>query len=393
MNTPPRCLAILAFASVLFSTGLLAVPSGAQAQTVLSLSPSAQQNGMGGAGVALPTTDAAGFFYNPAHLGHLGRAANLAVQAYPDATTWLPGFGRDLRLSNTAVSAGYDLSGRLRVPLSVGAGFQRTAFDIGPWQRSPLEAGPAGAAFEQSERARALAVGAGLDYFVDVSAGVAIKHTRLEDRTPPPSGGTVPLRETAPASDVETSVSAWVVDVGVLATLPVVEAARRILGAAPGGRRRVAPFADLTLGYSAQNFGGAVNVSDDYAPLLRTRAGAGLRTGADLAYAGGALRLLDLQGTVETDEGTFRHGWRMEVGQTFSVSRGGFDGGGYEDRQTHGLGLRAAGLFKLLGAVSGNALVQALADHADVQYTRATYFAGSDFASDFQSFALVVRGL
>ena len=78
------------------------------AMTHLLLPPSPLLNGMGRAGTALPSDEAYGFFYNPAHLGLVTPNANVVVQFYPAHTDWLPGFNfSDLTFYSMAFNLGY----------------------------------------------------------------------------------------------------------------------------------------------------------------------------------------------------------------------------------------------------------------------------------------------
>lgn len=264
----------------------------AWAQTVLPIPSSPQQMARGGAGVALPTADAAGFFLNPAHLGFFGRQATVAVQSYPSAADWLPGFfsEADFEISSTSISGGYDLSGSLGLLLSVGAGYLTTTFDFGEMMVRRVNE-PEPLTVDGRERYDAVGLGAGLDYLVDVSVGAALK--RVTSRFGALTAG----------GEVDDG-SATMFDVGALVTLPLMDVAAAWRGEPVRLGRGVAPFLDLSAGYALQNVGGELEYSESQAlPLPRTaRLRYAAQAGADVRYAGGTLRALALEASMDAED-------------------------------------------------------------------------------------------
>ena len=88
---------------------------------------------------------------------------------------------------------------------------------------------------------------------------------------------------------------------------------------------------------------------------------------------------------------TARHGYRIAFLESFSISRGGFDGWGFEDVKTRGMEFRLAGPLKIISEIAGNPRLANLAHRSDVRITRSVYFYGGLNESTFNGISFVVK--
>jgi hypothetical protein len=418
-------------ALLLFLAFFAAAP--AQAQAVLTVSPSPPKTAMGGLGVAVPTTDAHGFFYNPAHLGPFGREANLAVRAYPTSANWLS--TGDLSTRSTALSAGYDFSPQLGVPLSAGVGYARSSFDLGTHERRNAQNEVVGTV-ELSDRTDAFSVGVGFGQLVNGSAGATLKRFQIGREV---VSGDIPAVSSLPSANL--------LDVGALVSVPLVGRGPTVTGLDGALDERLALGAEAALGYAALNIGDELQYGERPAdPLPRTaRLGYGLTASLDYALGGTdrRVRLAEIGVSVEAEDDlrdcyvggsrpcdrdgyqgplgdiapldhvvamhsskqvTRRRGVRFDLAETLQIRRGGFrrqypslGEGGAEvqtrvQEATRGWGVRTEGTLTLLAVRTETPAFDVLAEHADLRYFHATNFAGSDRETTFHSLSLVVRG-
>ena len=88
---------------------------------------------------------------------------------------------------------------------------------------------------------------------------------------------------------------------------------------------------------------------------------------------------------------TGRHGYRIAFFESFAISRGGFDGWGFDDVKTRGMEFRLAGPLKIIGEITGSSRLSVLANHYDVRFTRSVYFHGDMNESTFSGISFVVK--
>ena len=365
-------------------------------------------NALGGAGVALTSGDPHAFLYNPAQLGISARDNQAAGTLYPAGSTdWLS--VGDLSVGSTALSAGVDLRS-LGVPLVAGIGLAQTALQFS--ERVVVDdVGEAVASYQPRDRYRALSMGLATTGAARIGIGTTIRHVSSTDRASMDNEGVS-----------VSNVRGITVDVGVLAEADVA----RLLGSATIGRLQ--PSLSVAVGYAQSNIGGTVAYSGQFAAsaLPRTaRLGWSASGGVGVPLTVTSLQIAEVDVSVQAehllvrengvadysyepflgelnviDNGllgrgsstvTGRHGYRIAFLESFAVSRGGFDGWGFDDVKTRGMEFRLAGPLKLLGELTGNSRLSSFADRFDVRFTRSVYFSGMPNESTFNGISFVVK--
>ena len=374
----------------------------------LEIPPSPAINAMGGAGVALPSSDPHAFLYNPAHLGIAARDTRAAGTLYPGGSTdWLA-IG-DLSVGSTALSAGVDLR-PLGIPFVAGIGLAQTALQFS--ERVLVdEFGEAIASYQPRDMYRALSLGVATTGAARLGIGATTRYVTSTD------GASIENERLT-----VSSLHGFTLDLGVLAEADIT----RLLGRPSFGR--VQPTLSVAAGYAQSNIGGTVAYSGQFAAsaLPRTaRLGWSASGGLAIPLEATSLQIVQADVSVQAEHLlvrengvadysyepflgslnvirngllgrgsatiTARHGYRIAFLESFSISRGGFDGWGFEDVKTRGMEFRLAGPLKIISEITGNTRLANLANRYDVRITRSVYFYGGLNESTFNGISFVVK--
>ncbi|HYE96467.1 MAG TPA: hypothetical protein VD962_09680 [Rubricoccaceae bacterium] len=380
-------------------------PCGASAQRPLTalpfleIPPSPTLNAMAGAGVALPSADPYAFLYNPAQAALAARDVAGGAALYPGGADWIGRFNY-----GSAAAMGGARIGRF----ALGGGLAQTALHFGEVEVRSRD-GAYVARYEPVDRYLAAAVGASTTGAVRGAVGLA---TRFVSSTDSPT-----------FEGDEFSVGriwGFTMDLGAMAAADVA----RLVALPRVGPMR--PALEVSAGYAQTHIGGTVGYSgSSYRdPLPRTALlGWAASAGLDLPLATSTLRVVQadlalqaehslvhrredgscgyglvlgdmnvaraLTGT-GNEETTGRRGLRLALAETVELSAGEFHGGGYEGR-SYGVAVRAAGPLKAAAHLTARPVLARLADHFDVRYTHAVYFAGTPNETAFGGLSLAVR--
>jgi hypothetical protein len=399
---------------LLFLSFPLVFPQGEAAIPFLTQSLSPAQNAMGTAGTSLPTDDPYGFLLNPAQLGYTSQTTNLSFMFYPSEIEWL-GMNQ-LTLNSIAVNAGYNFKDLIGLPLSLGGGYTNPEFNYGTFIRTDTNGNVLGT-FESKDYYTAWSFGAGIDYFVQFSAGVTFKDVTsiLSDHPTAGEQGT---------GTAEVSA----IDYGFLLNVPVTRLINDKLAFNFIQNIPALPYFNLAFGYAVSNIGDEVYYIDPSQsdPIPRTvRTGYGIAAGLNLQFDKNLINLFDFAFTVDADDILIerdaygseyqsglgdinygknviqiegdekvitRSGLQFSMLETLVLRNGHLNGRGFDMRTTDGIEIRAKGLLKMLSQFSGDTTVDFIADHFDLRYYNTNYFSDHMFETEMTGLALVVTG-
>lgn len=381
--------------SVTLAQGEAAIPF-----LVLPLSPSL--NAMGATGSSIPTDDPYGFLFNPAQLGHTSQKTNLSFIFYPSKVNWL---GLDqLKLSGVALNLGYNFKNLVGIPLSIGFGFSNPELNFEEFRSGA------------KDYYNAYSFGIGIDYFVQLNAGVTYK-----DITSILGDQLIGITNSSAKADVST------IDYGFLLNIPVIKLIDdklffNIIDDIP-----IKPYFNFSTGYSQSNIGDEVYYIDPAQadPLPRTtRLGYGISLGLDFLVDKTPFSFIKFDFSVDAedilverdmlgfeyqngfgdidigwnifqirgDEKVIAHsGYRIYLLETLGIINGKFSGRGFGLSTTSGIEIRATGLLKMLSKYSSNKVVEFIANHFDLRYYSTTY-SPNRFDIEMDGIALIFRG-
>ncbi len=396
---------------LIFSVSILKAQSQAALQ-MLYLNPSPRLNGLGMVGTSLPNDDPFGFYYNPAQLGHFSQTNNLSYELYPSNVNWL-----NLNLltyRNSAVDIGYNFKNELNgLSLSAGFGYIHSKLNYGTFTSRDASAQNSLYSYNSYDEFDAYSLGIGIDYYIQFNIGITYKSINS-------FLGVEPIMNTAQLKNITAKPTT--IDYGFLLTVPVVKLIDHdykfyLLQNIPA-----VPYFNFSIGYSRLNQGGEVSYIDPSQsdPLPRTaRLGYTLSTGLDIKLNNNLFRLFGYDFTVDADnllvnpiEGfgpvTYKSGigdinigrnlfelksdknvvvhkgHEFNLFETFSVLIGRFDGSGFYNDESNGIGFRLKGIFTLLKSYTNNRYFNFIADHFDIQYYSTKLDFGSGIESKFE---------
>jgi len=395
-----------------FSQGEAAVP-------FLLLQPSPSLAAMGQTGTALPTEDPFGFLWNPAQLGYTSQNNNFSFIFYPSKLEWLPTFNLDLEVKGLAFNLGYNLKDLIDFPLSVGFGYSNVEINFGVFTRT-TPSDPEPSTYESKDYYNAYSLGIGIDYYVQLNAGITYKSITS-------------ILGDDPAAEPEfrnIKAEPNVFDFGLLINVPVFKLIDEDMFVELEGNMLLKPDFNFSIGYSKSNIGDEVYYIDpDQAdPLPRMdRLGYGISIGFDLLGDNFQMEVLNFALTVEADdilinrdttdwdyqstlsdlqfvknliniEGTeeiVSHiGLKFDLFETVSFSTGHFSGRGFMDvAETGGYELRTKGIFKLWALWAKDPFTDFLRDHIDIRYYNTDYFDADWRETKMTGLALYVHNL
>lgn len=403
---------LLTLTNITYSQGEAAVP-------FLLLQPSPSLAAMGQTGTALPTEDPFGFLWNPAQLGYTSQNNNFSFIFYPSKLEWWPKTNLDLEIKSVAFNLGYNFKDIINFPLSVGFGYSYFELNFGEFLRTDeTDLTPLGS-FYSMDYYNAYSVGVGIDYYVQLNAGITYKSITSILSDYPYQG-----------EQIGGKAKPNVVDFGLLLNIPILKLIDDNLYIPIENNLRLKLDFNFSIGYSKSNIGDEVYYIDQAQadPLPRTdRIGYGFSTGFDLLGDNFQMDVLNFSLTVEADdilitrdstgwdyqstlsdlqlvknlinvEGTediVSHiGLKIDLFETVSFSTGHFSGRGFMDvAETGGYELRAKGIFKLWTLWAKDPFTDFLRDHIDIRYYNTNYFDGDWRETKMTGLALYVHNI
>lgn len=404
----------LTLTNITYSQGEAAVP-------FLLLQPSPSLAAMGQTGTALPTEDPFGFLWNPAQLGYTSQNNNLSFIFYPSKFEWLPNTNLDLEVKSLAFNVGYNFKDIIDFPLSVGFGYSNFEINFGEFIRYDENGNPIGT-FHSKDYYHAYSLGFGIDYYVQLNAGITYKSITSILA----GAGNIGVEPGVGDGKAEPNV----VDFGLLINVPVLKLIDENLKVELENDMLLKPDFNFSIGYSKSNIGDEVYYIDPAQadPLPRVdRLGYGISTGFDLLGDNFQMEVLNFSLTVEaedilidrdstgwdyqstlsdlqfvknlinvegTEEIVSHIGLKIDLFETVSFSTGHFSGRGFMDvAETGGYELRAKGLFKLWALWAKEPFTDFLRDHIDIRYYNTNYFADDWRETKMTGLALYVHNL
>jgi len=257
---------------------ILSISSGysqyASALPFLLINPSPTATAMGDVGVASNPDDAFNIAMNPAHLGGLSRQHNFLL-----TTNLTNGYRFDR--SDIGLQFGMDLKDITGIPLYAGIGYLRQGIDLGEFNIYD-DNGHVLAIFESHESSNSIALGASIDYGVEISLGLTYKFLSSTLR---PAGNT---------SDDGTSTGG-ALDAGILFSIPIL--------------KKFTIIGDLNtdlmtnIGYSIHNMGDEIEYNREKDPLpFNDRIGYSISANFNLPIENIEYSMLVIDWTAETKE-------------------------------------------------------------------------------------------
>ncbi len=358
----------------------------------LSITPSPEENGRGGIGTCVISTDPYAMMMNPGQLGVQSLDGYFRGGTYTSKTQWLPVFNLgDITYRADAASVGMRVNDFLSLPfgLSIGLGYSDVFLNLGQFATTTTDPNVL-TTFTALEKSYGYTVGVGIDYGVRAGAGVTMKKFR---------------------SDLGVaSASGTATDYGLLMNVPVATIVPSLNSVIPG----LTTHCDLNAGLGRSNMGDGVSFIDvsQTDPLPRNAyIGLALDAGVETRYFGSRWRLLnftfarqgenlliarDITGTwsylsgfghlnftrniiagLASDKIEIRRGIEVRAIELFTYRSGSFEGNGFGVVHTKGFDLHLRGLVRIAQSIIGeslqNGLVGFLLDHIDVAYVQSSY--------------------
>jgi hypothetical protein len=276
---------ILVFASIASFSILHSQPGST---TFLLNPPSPISQAMGGTGVAMPTDDAFGLYFNPAILGISSESNIFSAQFYPVKHNFphqssIP--YKDPYSNNFAIICGRNLDSLTGIPLSIGVGYLNQYTNYGQYTGF-IDAG-FGIIFPTKGLASTFSAAASLNLGIQLGIGFSVKSinsdlTRI-------SGSLVN------GDTTYSNTSATAFDFGLMAVIPVLKNYRIV--------KNVTSELNLSLGYSLSNISSKKDYTDSYAGLLprMEKLGYDLNLVINYNYNEFKIKLIDADLTAEGD--------------------------------------------------------------------------------------------
>jgi hypothetical protein len=373
--------------------------------------------GAGEIGAAIPSTDASGFYLNPAQLGNFSRTNNFSLFFMPQKTEWM---SKVITMNSYSAAAGYNFAdNNKKLPLSIGVGYYYNKMDF---------EGLGGGA----DKFDCFSIGAGYDYYLSFNVGFSVKSF---------SSKFVDYSASIANKTVEATGNAF--DLGVMITAPVSKLIYNDLSYKVNNNVILKPKFDITIGYSATNIGDRVTYSDPNQsdPLPRNaRLGYTLNLACDALISRTPVNIISYSFTAEAEDFLVKYNpivdplssyaWGSEpykqeyqgpMGdisvsknlielkgdkdvvvhkghifnffETVTYAIGNYNGNGYQNIQTDCIGVSSAGIFKLLNACVDNKVVDYITDHFSVEYYNTNFFKDTGMETNMKGIVLNCKGL
>ena len=355
---------------------------------VLGLSPSPFLNGMGGAGVALPTSDPFVNFANPAQIAANVHSNGVSAHFYPVKASLSDTGTVDLRAS--AATVGYRIPLRTnQTGFRIAIGYLNTDLDLGTQIIRDLEGNIVRTTIA-SEYYYSFSLAFAVEYKVLVGFGVTYKWVTSERGFIPRADGTFArLRE-----------DRGVFDYGVIAALPVYD-----LLFEPG--RNFKPFLGISGGFSKTNIGDDVTYNGEIDPLplpKTTRLGYAVTGGLNMKMRDYDLNLIRADWTAESLDpvtgpepgstsglpfsGYFSgthdfvatksiRAYHIRLLETVSYQHGTYQTVGAGEKASYGFGITSTGVFKLIRPRYTRNLLSFIFEQIELGYYQSWYYASS----------------
>ena len=348
----------------------------------------------GHTGTANLTTDAIGFYYNPAQLGYSSRYNNFAFSFMPSKTN-LPAF-LPITTRSYGFQVGYDFNKIDKsIPLTIGVGFIHSYLNYGKFTFTNSQSPSPLIEYEPEDSYNSISLGAGYKYFAYFNLGFSLKMFNSFLTKQITSNG---------IKDVKADGTS--IDLGALVILPLSELwfNKTIFN---NNGYSIKPKSNFSIGYAINNIGEKVYFIDPAQsdPLPRiARLGYNLNFGLDIQIKNVELNLIDYSFTGEADdilvkrdttgvkyEGMFgklipgKHlislvsdknvvvhkAHTFSLFETITYSTGRVNGRQYQIIKTEGVGISTEGLLKLLCAFTENKVLNYITGHFTLEYSRA----------------------
>ncbi len=233
------CALMLTSINTLLAQGEAAVP-------FLLISSSPEANGWGNNATAVPSNNAINMIANPAQLGVFSLAGYFTGTSYAHKTQWLPSFRLDdLTYNVWAVGAGYDFGGLLDLPmpLALGVWYSRVDMNLGTFTRTGSGGPDPIGTFTAYERAEAVTVALGVDYFVRLGFGMSFG--KALSSIGPIIGSGLGSAEVRPSTT----------DFGLLLDIPIIGIIERMNGEPIVSESSLQPIINISSGYAIHTTG------------------------------------------------------------------------------------------------------------------------------------------
>jgi len=384
------------------------------AELSLYLNPSPKLNGMGITGSSLPNEDPAGFYYNPAQLGYISQTNNISYQFYPSNVNW-QGFNSS-NYRNTSINIGYNFE-KLLNGLNLSAGFGYIHSELVNHSFPMQVPGFPIPNYTIDDKFDSYGFGLGFNYFIQLNIGITYKNISSLVL-----GGEASLPYTKYNSAV---------DFGLLLTIPVTKIVRTNLQFNLPGEIPALPYFNFSMGYAQLNNGHEIDyfIASGTEPLPRiARLGYSISTGLNIEINNSNIKALSYDFTVDADDylvetnpDAFVHSYQGFLGdisigrnlislksnekvivhighninffETISFQIGRFDGRGYYNEKSSGIGFQSKGILTLLKGFTQNSIFNFVADHLDIQYYSSKLFAESPYETNFKGISIVWSGM
>ncbi len=285
--------------------------------------------------------------------------------------------------------------------------------------------------FEEMEQFSTFSFGVGIDYYIQLNAGISSKSiiSKIPDYTssfsPPPT--------------FEADANA--IDFGFLINIPVIKLIDDQLSFEIFDKNPAKPFFDLSMGYSQLNIGDELYYNDPLQkdPLPRTaKLGYGISTGLDFDIDNTFIRIFSIDFTVDAEDKLLEYeiinsgnpvipnmkrfkdyqsfigdinigknifqikgdenvisktGFQINVFEFFSYKQGHLSGYGYNSVKTNGYEVRSKGILKFINAVSDNKVIKLITNCFDLRYSYSKYSIDDGVETKFHGLSIYVQNL
>jgi hypothetical protein len=394
---------------------------GQTAVEFLSLQQSPLLNGAGQIGAAIPMKDASGFYYNPAQLGYFSQENNISVFFMPQNTMFMPNNFPDVSFQSFSLAAGYNFKKNDNdLPLSIGVGYFHNMIDYGEWMFTTSNNPVQIVKYSPYNSFDCFSLGACYDYYFLFNLGISIK----------PYNSFLGVEETETGILTEKA-SGTAFDFGAMITAPVSKLLFNNCKFNLDTKSVLKPKVDFTLGYSLTNVGNKVIYFDPaQADAIPRTARLGYTFNFALELSNNWVRKLnvvDYSFTAEAEDLLIKHdtsgntqyqnllgdinigknlielhgdqnvvvhrGHILRLFETIVIVSGRFNGSGYDNRKTNGIGISSEGLFKLLNASIDNPRINYLTNHFVVEYYNSNIFIDSGLDTNLKGIVINYRGI
>jgi hypothetical protein len=266
---------ILLVLSFVFTAFINSYSQTGSALPFLLFNPSPSATAMGDVGVAYNSDEAFNISSNPAHLGAMGKDHNFIASTNLNHYYLFNSF-------NFGFQFGLDLNKLTGLPLHAGIGYLRQSENLGEFTRTS-ENGQVIGKFNSYENANSIAIGASLDYWVEISIGLTYKFISSN------------LTPTDLTELIDGPSRTGALDAGLLISIPILDN-YNIFG-------DVKSDIKANIGYSILNMGNEIEYGREKDPLpLNDRIGYSIKADFKLPINKKDFSILKIDWTAETRE-------------------------------------------------------------------------------------------